>query len=274
MLFDIRTPDTAYYFLQEFLGITFSDFIHEYIIECNKDFDKFWDKWLDHIETINIDHLEYIVLHVTSNADNCLEIKTNGIKNLQLILSDKTNLSSLLLKHNIQFDVEKRILYANKKIIDIDYEKYRSKFDLSYVEKKINRVAHKIYYDHQINGFFSNNDVCDYGTSIHQRPEFLYNLIELFPQLREIENEWIERSKGYIVTFRATFDQFAWFSFYENEYNYIDDVSDKLQLKKWVLSQVINRSFDNNDSHSEIIAYMKPETIIIPEQIIDYQEII
>lgn len=203
MLFDIRTPDTAYYFLQEFLGVPFQDFIREYIIECNSDFDEFWNRWVDRVQNINIDDLEYIALHVTSNNDNCLEIKTNGIKNLQLVLSEATNLKALLLAHGIRFDIEKKLLYADQRVIDIDYEKYRGQYGLSPIEKKIERVAHKIYYDYQVNAFFSNNDVCDYGTLIHQRPEFLYNLIELFPQLKAIEDEWIEKNKGYIITYQT-----------------------------------------------------------------------
>lgn len=273
MLFDIRTPDTAFDFLQEFLGITYEDFIDEYVIKCDENFDKFWYRWVDHINTINIDDLEFIVFHVTSNDNNCLEIKTNGIKNLQFLLSENTGLNSFLIEHGIQFDIENKILYADKKEIDIDYEKYRGRFDLTSFEKKLELLAHKIYYDYQVNGFFSKNNITNYGTDIHKRPEFIKNIIESFPQFKKIQDDWIQKSKGYIVTYHATFDQFAWFSFYEKKETYIDDLSNKLQLKKWMLLQIVYRSFEKLNSNSEVFAYMGPEIIILPEQIIDYQEI-
>lgn len=139
--------------------------------------------------------------------------------------------------------------------------------------KKIERVTHKIYYDFQVNGFFSNNDVLGYGTEIHSRPEFLLNLTELLPHLKDAEDIWRKKSKGYIVTYLASLEQFAWYSFYAQESEYLNDKESKYQLKKWIISRAINRSFDGVDSHSGIFAYMGVATIIKTDQIIEYTEI-
>lgn len=207
------------------------------------------------------------------NWDECAEIKASGVKNLQKVLSEKNKLTTLLSKYGVEFDVDNKILIAGNKIIDIDYNKYRGRFEFSSYEKKIERVAHKIFYDFQINGFFSNSDVLRYGTEIHIRPEFLYNLTELLPYLKEAEDIWRKKSKGYIVTFLADFKDFAWYSFYDNEYEYLEDEKSKQQLKKWMVSRAINRSFNGIDDYSEIYAYMNGETIIKPEQIVDCIEI-
>lgn len=273
MIFDIRTPDSAWEFVQNFLNIDGSEFIDKYIIQCNNSFDNFWERNLNYIDSVDIDNLQYKVFHVTSNWDECAEIKASGIKNLQKILSQNNKLTTLLSKYGVEFDVDNKILIADNKIIDIDYDKYRGRFGLSSYEKKIERVAHKIYYDFQINGFFSNSDILGYGTEIHIRPEFLYNLTGLLPHLKEAEDVWRNKSKGYIVTFLADYNDFAWYSFYDNEIEYLNDETNKQQLKKWMLSRAINRSFNGIDDHSEIFAYMNGATIIKPEQIVNYIEI-
>lgn len=273
MLFDIRTPDSAFEFILEFFEITGKEFINQYIIECNSSIDEFIYKHLDYIDSKDINSLKYTAFHVTSNWNECSEIKTDGIKNLQKVLSEQSQLRALLLSYGVEFDITKKNLIATKKIIDIDYDKYCGQYGLSSYEKKIERVAHKIYYDYQVNGFFSNNNILNYATEIHTRPEFISNLTELLPYLKNAENYWRERSKGYIITFIADFQQFAWYTFYDHEYQYWSDEENKQQLKKWIISMAVNRSFDGINSHSEIFAYMNPTTIIKPEQIIDYKQI-
>lgn len=273
MLFDIRTHASAINFLQEFLQTDFASIEYEYIVEDNLDFNIFWAKWLDQISSISIDEIKYLAFHVTSSSNDCLEIKSNGIKNLQSVLSEKTNLKSKLQEYGVRFDIENKLLFYRQQEINIDYDKYKGHFDLSPFEKRIERVAHKIYYDFQVDAFFLNCDISNYGTRIHQRPEFLYNLVNLFPELKDMENEWIDASKGYIVTFHASFDQFAWFTFYEQDYEYQDDLEKKLKLKKWLVSRAISRIFDPPSDYSKVFAYMKPEIIILPNQIIEFQEI-
>ena len=273
MIFDIRTPDTAFAFVQEFLNITDSELINEYVIQCNSDFDQFWSRWENYILSIGIDDLKYTVIHVTSNWDKCLEIKTNGIKNLQYVLSEQTEFRAMLLEYGIWFDVKNKILHHGDQTIDIDYQKYRGKCGHSSFEEKIERIAHKVYYDYQVNGFFAHYDVRRYGSHIHLRPEFLYNIGRLLPEMQKIEQTWADKSKGYIITFRCDFEQFAWFTFYDEESVYYDDLLNKQVLKRWMLSHAINRCFDSADGYAEIFAYMGPKTVIRPEQIIDFTEI-
>ncbi|MFX4263149.1 hypothetical protein ACOBQJ_13255 [Pelotomaculum propionicicum] len=274
MKFDIRTPDSAFEFIMNFFNITGPAFIDEYIIQCNNCFDEFWEKHLDYIDSIDIDSIQYMAFHVTSNWDECAGIKANGIRNLQEVLSEKNELTNLLLKYGVQFDVDNKILINGDKIIDINYAKYREKYDLSSYEQKIQGVAHKIYYDYQVNGFFSHHDILHYGTEIHIQPEFLSNLSELLPHICEAVNIWRKKSKGYIVTFLADFDQFEYSSFYNNEYEYQDDETNRIKLKKWIIKNAIYRSFQSTDDHTEIFAYIDKATIIKPEQIVEYKEIV
>lgn len=69
---------------------------------------------------------------------------------------------------------------------DIDYEKYRNHHFLTGLDEKLDRVAHRVYYDFCVNGFMANDNVYNYGTNIHERPEFLMTLGEV--KLRAIES--------------------------------------------------------------------------------------
>ena len=43
MDFDLRTTDSAYSFVLDTLGITGEQFIDEYIIECDRDYERLWE---------------------------------------------------------------------------------------------------------------------------------------------------------------------------------------------------------------------------------------
>lgn len=273
LIFDISTPDSAFKFIQDFFKISGREFIQEYIIESKSDLDRFWERNYNYIESIDITALKYKVLHVTSNWDDCSEIKSKGLYNLQKVLSEETILSKLLSEHGLHFDIKNKVLYYHGKEFDIDYSKYRGKYGLTRKEEYLREVARKIYFDPQINGFFAIDNVYQYGTNIHKRPEILMNLVNLFPNLKEVEKLWCDKSKGYIVSFIADFNQFAWFSFYDNEYEYYEDQDSWLKLKEWIISKAISRSFEHGDTGTEIYAYMNIDTIIQPEQILEYQEL-
>lgn len=44
MDFDLRTCDTAYYFVLEFMNMTPDEYLTELVIECENDFEKFWKR--------------------------------------------------------------------------------------------------------------------------------------------------------------------------------------------------------------------------------------
>ena len=272
MEFNITTPDTANKFLLDFLQISGEEFIDEYVLNCNNDFEVFWARNLSSIEKVNINNLIIIAFHVTGSLDNCEEIKRTGLKNLQKVLTEDTELSRLLLSHGVKFDIKNRRLCNNGNIINIDYYKYRGRLN---VPQKIKNVAHRVYYDYCVNGFLSNDDVFSYGTNIHERPEILLDLVNLLPELEYMEKEWIENSKSYRIFFFSKIDQIHRFCFDLDEYNdppYENwaDLSDTQKIKKWMLSHAIDKS---NSELSSSFLYIKDHLDIPPGQIISCEEI-
>lgn len=276
LYFDLRTPNSAYKFLLDFLGMTGEDFVMDYIVKCNKDFETFWRKQFDRLEAVNVTDIRIMAFHITATQDECAEMKKHGLINLQKVLSGDTQLKALLSNYGITFNIPKRIIIANDKAININYDDYRGRFGLSQYEKAISAVAHRIYYDYLVNGFMSNDDVFNYGTDIHKRPEFFIQLVNLFPQLKEVEQQWIEQSKSYKITFFAYPDQIQPFSFVldntdDPPFSDWIDLSIEQQLKKQLLSYSIDRAF--RWGREETFLYIKDDIDIPPTQIISYEEI-
>lgn len=266
----------AYKFLLDFLDIAGEDFIMDYIVECNKDFETFWRKHFDRLESVDISSLRIMAFHITATQDECTEIKENGLKNLQKVLSEDTRLKSFLANYDIAFNIPRRTVTAKDKVININYDDYRGKFRLSQYEKSISAVAHRIYYDYLVNSFMSNDNVFDYGTEIHKRPEFFIQLIKLFPQLKEAEQKWIEQSKSYKITFFAYPEQIQPFSFEldnieDPPFDDWSDLSVQQRLKKQLLSYSIDRAF--RWGRDETFLYIKDNIDIPPEQIVSCEEI-
>lgn len=57
MNFDLRTCDTAYYFVLEFMNMTPDEYLTELVIECENDFEKFWKRNIGRITEVNIEDL-------------------------------------------------------------------------------------------------------------------------------------------------------------------------------------------------------------------------
>ncbi|NCB25349.1 MAG: hypothetical protein EOM62_07745 [Bacteroidia bacterium] len=244
-------------------------------MECDNNYERFWNRYFEQINGIDISDCRIVAFHIVGSLDDCAEIKKNGLINLQKVLSENTILSRLLLANHVWFDIENRILHYEDKLININYDDYCGRSDLNKTKKKIELLAHRVYYDYCVNGFMSNDDVFGYGTGIHNRPEFLLRLVDLLPELKPLEDKWFQKSKSYKITFFANIEQLHRFNFEldNNEdppYEGWSDLSDDQKIKKWMLSHAIERA---NGNLAESFLYVKDDIDILPTQIISCQEI-
>ena len=274
-MFNITTQEKSKEFLSRFLNIA-SDKIDDYIYNNAKDYDvdKFLENYDIDLKKIQIDTLQLVVQHVTTSGDECRSLEKYGILNLQQSLTMETTLKKYLEHFDINFDISNKWMFCNGNNIDISYKSDDINLPGDSQKYRICRVAHKIYYDYQISGFFCMENETDYGGRVHERPEFLFNLKELF-RSNSIEDTWKKSVKPYLITFKASLDSFAWFTFYDEKYDYEDDYSRKEELKKWLIKKALYVIWDmyHYDSSPEVFAYLKPEVIIAPSDFLDIKEI-
>lgn len=75
--------------------------------------------------------------------------------------------------------------------------------------------------------------------------------------------------EAYVVKFKAKLKEFEYYTFYDSKTEYEEDKQANLiMLRKQLVSRALESMMGN--STSEIYAYMKPNTVIIPENIIKY----
>lgn len=269
--FDLRTPDSAYDFLLAFFNMSGQEYIEELIINSDNEFEKFWDRNVARVNDISLNNIKVWGFHVVGSLDECREIRNQGLRNLQKVLSGDTQLSRMLKSYGVFFDVNRRLMLYKGKEYNVDYDWYRHNDYPMLPEKYLKPIAHRVYYDYCVNGFMMNDDVFSYGTNIHERPEFMMKLSGAFPDLKKMEDEWAKRSKSYKVNFYATIDQIHRFNFDLNETQ--EELTDNEidQIKRWMVSRAIDRA--NSDLFSEVFLYIKDEIDIPPEQITSCEEI-
>lgn len=230
--------------------------------------DKMYEKYHSIIEKIDVENLEIVAFQVTSNSNDCADIKKYGLRNLQWVLSNDTELNRFLDENHIRFDIEKKLMHIDDISYDVDFEKYRNLDVISKRGEQLYRIGHKLYYDFQINAFLFCKDIYDYST-IHETPEFFYTLSSLNEVTKGIDKKWKKICKSYVVKFTSKLKDFAYFTFYENEREYMDDKQNNWSaLRRLLISKAVESAF--GDSASQIFAYMKPDTVIAPENIIEY----
>jgi hypothetical protein len=275
MIFDVTSEMTSRIFLCDFLDIE-SKGINEYIEMSNDDI--YVDEFLEFVERSledrNIDDIHLSVLHVTTNNDECNTILDIGLVNLQQALTMETPLRQYLRHYGIQFDVHNNLMCMKGRFHKIVYDS--SFYETETVKGKLNSIARKIYYDHQINGFFCVRDTKGYGGYVHLRPEIIYDLALLGKESHVFERKWVEDNKPYVIKFNAPLEYFTYYSFYGDIESFKDDYIDKSELKKWLVKTALHVVWEYHyydQCPNEIMAYLKPEVSIPASYIVDIQPI-
>lgn len=274
IIYDVTSADSAYEWVLKFLDISGDELIDKYILEFDSNNDAFIESQLKKIKIWDIENTNFVVIHVTTNKDECMEIKQSGIMNLQRVVTEDTEFKRFLSSNRIQFDIDNALMVVGDAKYNVDYDYYKNipSYQMTEQDKNLKEIARKLYYDPQINGFFYVEDVKRYGSNIHERPEFLYNISQLSAQLKNLEKKWGNACVGYEIKYKAKFNEFAWYSFYENKDEFYEDMQiDRINLKKELLSNALNIAFSKMSSYG--YEYMKLETTIPNEQILKHTKI-
>jgi len=263
--YDITNPDASYNWLHSVLDIKKGELISDYVLECNNDFDTFFEKHIGEIEHLDINQLELVVFHVTTNRDDCAEIRKNGLRDLKKVLQEKTEFSTFLSDRGIRFNVPSKKMYVNGEAFDIHHKKCVNRADRQ--EEVLHAIGRRIYNDFQVNGFFFCKDIHRYGT-IHTAPEFLLTLSGFSKETARIDREWEELSQPFIVKFKARITDFEFCTFYGCLEDYLQDYHNNwIELKRWLLQGAVSSTFSK--PVSIIFAYIKQGRIIEPDRILE-----
>lgn len=275
MDFDLRTTDSAYSFVLDTLGITGEQFIDEYIVECDRDYERLWEKHYRQLKHIDARKVRVWAFHITGSLDHCQSIMREGLRNLHHALSAGSKMADVFRKYGLEFDVDNKVMYFHGIAYDVDYEKYRNRCNLYGKDELLSSIAYRLCKDFCVNGFMCNDDFRSYGFDVYIRPEFILDLVNMFPELAELDLEWRRRSTSYKVNFFAYLDQLERYNFDLDEYRdppyaMWDDLDDNDKAIKWMLGRAIYRAFDEL---SDTYLYVRSNFYIPAEQIADCERI-
>lgn len=271
MDFDLRTTDSAYSFVKNILGINGEQSIDEYILECGRDFERLWKKHYAELKCIDASRIRIWSFHVTGSLDHCKSIQQEGLRNLHYALSTDSTMFRLFRKYGITFDIAKKVMYYDGTTYNVDYSKCYNRCNLYGKDEQLSRIAYRLCKDYCVNGFLCNDNVRSYGFDVYIRLEFIIGLVNMFPQLSELDLEWRKLSTSYKVNFFTYVGQLERFNFDLDEYRdppYEDwpEYEENDKVIKWMLGRAIARSFDElGDTH----LYVRADSYVPPEQIGD-----
>ncbi len=120
--FDITTSNTAYEFFTDVLNFNSDELVMEYVVECERDSETFWERNKSKIAFLDLNELTFVAFHVIGSLDDCHEIIETGIQNLQYVLSNDTMLNRFLKNCNIEFDIKHKL--NNDETIELAVERW------------------------------------------------------------------------------------------------------------------------------------------------------
>ena len=153
MFYDIRTSTAAYKSLLDLLGMTKGEFYNEYYMACNTEFESLWERNLAKLKALDISCLRIVAFHVIASKDHCAEIKANGLRDLQWVLTEDTILKRTLAAQNMHFDIPGKVMLYNGCTWDMDYSHYMDSLDADEEREKLSRIALRVDHDFCVNGF-------------------------------------------------------------------------------------------------------------------------
>ncbi len=278
MIYDLTSFECAAKSLKEFIKIVDIRKIFHYV-SSNKDN----YNYVDFCEYLNIDfdgldisNIYLKVIHISTNNNQCNDVKKIGLLNLQDTINSENELSIYIKSKGINIDIENEtIQYRNHLYNKLDYLDKSTDYSINFEEVK--DTFRKLYKDYQINGFICNEKPVEYGGNIRYRPEILNNL-SLMTHNNSIEQDWVSKCNNmcYSIEFKAHVYDFIWFNYqgdFKSNEEYMDNRN--FYIKKWLINSALSVISSSlfYDSLPEIYAYLNFNHKVLPNDILTITEI-
>ena len=270
MKYDIRTKQSTMLFIEDFFGVTEDDIYYSDFFDLEKSPEEFFYENIEKIKKVDISNINLYGFHIQGSLDKCADIKRCGIMNLHEVLKSENSVSKFLKDNNIEILVDNKCLKYKGMPYSLDFEKYRYDMIVTDEEKALSRLAYRICKDYNVNGFFVNNKVKEYGEDVYICPEFITDLSRAIPEAAKIRDLWIDHAQSYKINFRVTLEQIDPITFGMNSGEKI--VNNEMKVKKWMIITAWNILFNNSTFNNDII-YLKKDFVLPKEQIIMIEEI-
>lgn len=199
MIYDITSLKQAIETLMKLFNID-EDTINKIVVEQGiHDVDRFLSKIDRSLLDFDLDEMEVVGIHSTTNLDACESIKKTGLINMKQALSCDSSLNQFLHQNGIFIDIyTKKITYKDNSYNLVDQGNYK--------------LHYKIFGDYQLDCFLAVSKNRPYDDALRARPKVLSE-IEKFIQLAGLHQQWTQQSKPYMIKFKDQTRAFNPYSF-------------------------------------------------------------
>lgn len=188
MIYDIRTVDNA----KKTLATLFNCHLEviENLVKINKEMevDYFLKQLNKSLNDFDLEELEIIGVHSTTNNDQCASIIKTGLINLKKALSVKSSLNTYLKDNGINIDIYTKKLTYNGKVYNL-------------IDCGNSKLHYKIFGDCSLDCFLCISKNCKLDSKLKARPKILSE-IEQYLQIEGLHDKWSRNSTPYMITFK------------------------------------------------------------------------
>lgn len=188
LIYDITTVDHAISTLASLFN-TSVDTVKQTIANHTKVDVEYFLKNINHtLDDFDLEDLEIVGIHSTTNNDQCESIKKTGLINLKRALSVKSSLNNYLHEHDIYIDIyTKKLTYLDK--------------TYNLVDCGNSKLHYKIFGDYALDCFLSVRKDREFDSKLKARPKVLSE-IEKYLNISGLHQGWIEQSTPYMIKFK------------------------------------------------------------------------
>ncbi len=257
MNYDISTIENCFKIMQDMTNFKywkdmFKIYSYKYIDEPDRMRKEIMDNKNIQIKDIVEDDINFVLMHVTTSAEECNGIRKDGLHDLVWTYKHNTELRKFLDKYNVDIDID------NRKIV-VNGNEYEMQNDIN----QAGGVGYKFFGDPYVCGCFQLKKSNAYGGHVHIRPEIIYNINQII-QGNNLEYAWMETHKPYIVKISVPYRKMM-----------IALMTSMKDKKETILQTMFNYAFNTvfyNDFSSDYIGILKRYEYVPPEDIISIEE--
>lgn len=238
MNYDISTIEDCYKTMEEMTGFKywkdiFRIYRYQYIDEPERMKNEIMNNKNIRIKDIDLEEINFILMHVTTSADGCKNIKKEGVHDLVWSCTHDTELKRFLDEQHITIDIKNKKINVNGIV-----------YIMTNDEKQSDGVGAKIFNDPYVCGCFQLEKSNPYGGNVHQRPEILHNINKLVYG-KDLEYMWYTSHIPYIVKFKVDYKKMKIFLFFLHD-------DDKNTILESLFENAFNTVFFNSFSSNKI----------------------
>lgn len=239
--------------------------IEEYVKE-NKDdisYEHFCEYYNIDIDKIDISKLYIMGIHVTTNSNNCEDIKKYGLIPNNKVLSIDTELNMYLKSKGIVINIEDRYIERFKNRYILNEEIYKVE-DME-LQRNLDILKDKLIDFSRVEAFVSTKGINEYS-AIRYYPEIIQIISDIYNDI-DIINSWkfgeIEAYKVYFKVDVSSIEQFE-----NDDIVYSQEECGDKYIRKFLIEQSLNIIIKSNEQNRMILK----DKVFIKKEDINYYE--